>query len=40
MTEGRGPHELPRPLTTSLEQVVPWLWAWPLKLPGVNVSDT
>lgn len=34
-----GPHEMPRPLATSLEDVVPWRWSWPLSLPDAKVTS-
>ncbi len=30
---------MPRPLVTSLEDVVPWLYSWPNLLPGETASD-
>jgi hypothetical protein len=37
--EAPGQHDMPRPLATSLEDVVPWLNPWPQKLPGDRESD-
>lgn len=31
-----GPHEMPRPLVTDLEEVVPWLYSTPHELPGAK----
>jgi len=35
----KGPHLMPRPLATSLENVVPWRYSAPLALPGENDVD-
>jgi hypothetical protein len=34
-----GPHPMPRPLATSLEDVAPWQGKWPRELPGPSESD-
>jgi hypothetical protein len=33
------PHQMPKPLATSLEAVVPWRYSSPLVLPGENETD-